>query len=159
MRRSEILVFIPTYNEYENVGKICLQILALRCDLDIMFMDDNSDDGTGAILKKLVKEYPNVHVIFRPRKLGVGSAHLDGIRWAYDQGYKKLITMDCDFTHSPGCLPDLIGRYDDYDMVIGSRYLLRNSLPGWNPLRKFLTHAGHFITKCFLGIKYDATGA
>jgi len=159
MRKSEILVFIPTYNEHENVKKICLQILALGIDLDILFLDDNSKDGTATILKKLTKEHPNVQVVFRAAKLGVGSAHLDGIRWAYNHGYKKLVTMDCDFTHSPSCLPDFISHSDDYDVVVGSRYLLRNSLPDWNQLRKSLTHVGHFITKHFLGIKYDATGA
>jgi dolichol-phosphate mannosyltransferase len=159
MRQSEILVFIPTYNEHENVEKICSQILTLGIGLDILFLDDNSTDGTGTILKKLVKEHPNVRVVFRPGKLGVGSAHLDGIRWAYDYGYKKLITMDCDFTHLPSYLPDFISRSNDYDVVIGSRYLLGNSLPEWNLFRKFLTHAGHFMTKHLLGIKYDATGA
>lgn len=159
MRQSEILVFIPTYNEHENVEKICFQILALGIDLDILFLDDNSTDGTGVILKELAKRHPNVQVIFRAGKLGVGSAHLDGIRWAYDHGYKKLITMDCDFTHSPGYLPDFISSSNDYDIVLGSRYLLRNSLSDWNLLRKFLTHFGHFATKHLLGIKYDATGA
>lgn len=159
MRQSEILVFIPTYNEHENVEKICFQILTLGIDLDILFLDDDSTDGTGVILKELVKKYPNVQVIFRAGKLGVGSAHLDGIRWAYDRGYKKLITMDCDFTHSPSYLPDFISRSNDYDIVIGSRYLLRNSLSDWNLLRKFLTHLGHFMTKHLLGIEYDATGA
>lgn len=159
MKRSELLVFIPTYNECENVKKICSQILALGIDLDILFLDDNSTDGTGAILKSLVKKYSNVQAVFRACKLGVGSAHLDGIRWAYDHGYKKLITMDCDFTHSPSYLPDFISRSNDYDVIVGSRYLLRSSLSDWNLFRKFLTHSGHFITKHLLGMKYDATGA
>lgn len=159
IRRSETLVFIPTYNERENVEKICSQILALGIDLDILFLDDNSTDGTGAILEELVKKHANVQAVFRAGKLGVGSAHLDGIRWAYDHGYKKLVTMDCDFTHSPGYLPDFISHSKDYDLVLGSRYLLKSSLSSWNLLRKFLTHAGHLMTKYFLGMKYDATGA
>lgn len=159
MRRSELLVFIPTYNEHENVEKICSQILALGIDLDILFLDDSSTDGTGALLEELVKKHPNVQVVFRAGKLGVGSAHLDGIRWSYDHGYKKLITMDCDFTHSPSYLPDFISRSNDYDVVVGSRYLLKNSLSDWNLFRKFLTHAGHFMIKNFLGMEYDATGA
>ena len=159
IRRSETLIFIPTYNECENVEKICSQILALGIKLDILFLDDNSTDGTCAILEGLEKKHPNVQVVFRAGKLGVGSAHLDGIRWAYDHGYSKLITMDCDFTHSPSYLPDFISHSNDYDVVVGSRYLLRSSLSGWNPFRKFLTHAGHFMTKYFLAMKYDATGA
>jgi len=158
MNRSRTLVFIPTYNERENVEKICSEILVLGIDLDVLFLDDNSSDGTAAILKKLATKYPNVKVVFRPGKLGVGSAHLDGIRWAYDHGYKKLVTMDCDFTHSPGYLLDFLNRSNDCDVVVGSRYLLGSSLADWNKLRKFLTHAGHFMTKRLLGMKYDATG-
>ncbi len=159
MRRSEALVFIPTYNERENVEKICSSILGLDLDLDILFLDDNSTDGTAALLKGLVKKYSNVQVVFRVGKLGVGSAHLDGIRWAYDQGYKKLVTMDCDFTHSPSYLSDFLNYSNDYDVVVGSRYLLKDSLSDWSMLRRFLTHMGHFMTRYLLGIKYDATGA
>ena len=153
------LVFIPTYNERENVEEICSQILGLGLCLDILFLDDNSTDGTGPILAALEKRHPNIHVVFRARKMGVGSAHLDGIRWAYDHGYEKLITMDCDFTHSPSYLPIFFNYPDEYDVVIGSRYLLRESLSDWNALRKFLTRTGHFMTKHLLGIRYDATGA
>lgn len=156
---KKTLVFIPTYNECENVGEMCSQILASNLGLDILFLDDNSTDGTGAIIKDLTKKHPNVHAVFRPAKLGVGSAHMDGIRWAYDHGYDQLITMDCDFTHSPACIPDFLNYSDKYDVVIGSRYLLKNSLPDWNMLRKFLTYTGHFMTRYILGIKYDATGA
>jgi dolichol-phosphate mannosyltransferase len=159
MRQGEFLVFIPTYNERENVEKICSEILALGLGLDILFLDDNSSDGTASVLQGLAKKYSNVQVVFRAWKMGVGSAHLDGIRWAYDHGYKKLITMDCDFTHSPASLPDFISRSKDYDVVVGSRYLLKNSLPDWNLFRKFLTHVGHFMTRHFLNMKYDATGA
>lgn len=156
---KKALVFIPTYNERENVEEICSQILALELGLDILFLDDNSTDGTGAILRDLSEKHPNVHVVFRAGKMGVGSAHLDGIRWAYDHGYERLITMDCDFTHSPSRLPDFFTHSDKYDVIVGSRYLLKDSLSDWSMFRKFLTHAGHFMTRYLLGIKYDATGA
>ena len=153
------LVFIPTYNERENAEELCSQILALNLGLDILFLDDNSTDGTGEIIKDLVERHPNVYAVFRAGKMGVGSAHLDGIRWAYDHGYEKLVTMDCDFTHSPDCLPRFFTYSDEYDVVVGSRYLLKDSLPDWSIFRKFLTHLGHFMTRYILGIKYDATGA
>ena len=159
MQQGAALVFIPTYNECENVEEICSQILALGLDLDILFLDDNSTDGTGTVLKSLAAKYPNVHVVFRTGKLGVGSAHLDGIRWAYDNGYEKLVTMDCDFTHSPSYLPSFFAYSDKYDVVVGSRYLLKDSLSDWSMFRRFLTHMGHFMTRYLLGIKYDATGA
>ncbi|MBN2452708.1 MAG: glycosyltransferase [Candidatus Omnitrophica bacterium] len=153
------LVFIPTYNEKENVGKICSEIIALGIDLDILFMDDNSPDGTGAVIDELAKKHKNVMALHRPGKMGVGSAHLDGIEFAYDKGYKNIITMDCDFAHSPAILPDLIKISKDYDIVVGSRYIMNNSIEGWSLFRKFMTLTGHFLTKHCLGIKYDATGA
>jgi len=159
MGRNETLVFIPTYNERENVEEICSQILALGLGLDILFLDDNSTDGTGAIIRNLAEKHPNVHLLFRAGKLGVGSAHLDGIRWAYDHGYERLVTMDCDFTHSPSYLPYFLTYSDENDVVIGSRYLLKDSLSDWSIFRRFLTHMGHFMTRYLLGIKYDATGA
>ena len=159
MDRSEILVFIPTYNERENVEKICSEINSIGLGLDILFMDDNSPDGTGAIIDLLTKKYKNVKAMHRPGKMGIGSAHLEGIRLAYDLGYKNLITMDGDFAHSPRCLSKFIESSKDHDIIIGSRYLTKNSLEGWNYLRKFLTLTGHFLTKYCLGIKYDATGA
>ncbi|MDP2946159.1 MAG: glycosyltransferase, partial [bacterium] len=76
MKNNQTLIFIPTYNEKENVEKIYSKITELKLNIDILFLDDNSTDGTGAILKDLVRKHPNVHVVFRAGKLGVGSAHL-----------------------------------------------------------------------------------
>lgn len=135
------------------------QLLALGLDADLLFMDDGSPDGTGEILDRLAAEHPRLTVIHRAGKLGIGSAHLDGIRWAYDHGYDRLITMDCDFTHKPAEVLRLIEYSDGYDVTVGSRYLKENSLPGWNPLRKSLTGLGHFLTKNVLGVAVDATGA
>lgn len=159
MNDSKTLVFIPTYNERENVEKICSEIIGLGLDLDILFMDDNSSDGTGGIIDQLTKRYKFVRVVHRPAKMGIGSAHLDGIELAYTEGYKNLITMDCDFAHSPANLPGLIERSRDCDIVVGSRYITKNSMEGWNLFRKSMTLTGHFLTRYCLGIKYDATGA
>ena len=73
-------------------------------------------------------------------KLGIGSAHLDGISWAYDNGYSTLITMDCDFTHKPETIPEFLQQSDDHDIVIGSRFLHKESLREWNLYRKAFTH-------------------
>ena len=153
------LIFIPTYNERENVENMAGQLLALGLDADLVFMDDGSPDGTGEILDRLANEHPRLSVIHRTGKLGIGSAHLDGIRWAYDHGYDRLVTMDCDFTHTPAEVLRLIRYSEGYDVTIGSRYMQANSLPGWNPLRKSLTAFGHFLTKNVLGVPVDATGA
>lgn len=159
MQNKKKLVFIPTYNEKENVAKICQEILDLNLDLDILFLDDNSPDGTGAIIDDLVNKYPNVFAIHRPQKSGIGSAHIEGITWAYNKEYDVLITMDCDFTHSPNYIPVLIEESQNYDVIVGSRYLKQNSLKDWNLFRRFLTNLAHFLTSFLLKMKFDATGA
>lgn len=156
---NELLIFIPTYNEHENVEQIINQLVALNLDADLLFVDDNSPDGTGHILDLIAKRLSNLNVIHRSGKLGIGSAHIEGLNWAYEHGYKKLVTMDCDFTHSPEYIKQFIENSRDCDLVVGSRYMLHNSLGGWNLYRKVLTNLGHYLTRWFLGMPYDATGA
>ncbi len=156
---GKILVMLPTYNEKDNVKKMCSRIFDTGISLDILFVDDNSPDGTGQILDEISKERPGIFIMHRPGKLGIGTAHQDGIRWAYSHGYTHLVTMDSDFTHSPENIPDLLKYADDYEVVVGSRFLLKNSLDGWNLWRKFMTHTGHLLTRTLLKVPYDATGA
>lgn len=160
-RQAKPLVFIPTYNERENVAPLCADLLALGIDMDILFMDDHSPDGTGEIIEGLARSHKNVMARHRAGKLGVGSAHLDGIRWAYEHHYSELITMDCDFTHPPRYVPEILkaARDGGADVVVGSRYLVPRSLAGWNLMRLLLTRTGHFLTHTLLGISQDATGA
>jgi dolichol-phosphate mannosyltransferase len=155
----EMLVFVPTYNERENVELLYKRILNLNLDIDILFIDDHSPDGTGRILDEMAQKDKNLKVIHRRGKLGIGTAHQEGIRYAYEQGYKTLITMDCDFTHPPELIMDLIKNSHEADIVVGSRYVLDNSLEGWNLYRKSLALLGHFLTKVLLKMPYDATGA
>lgn len=155
---KELLIFIPTYNERENVEAILGQLLALKLQADILFVDDNSPDGTGDLLDQLAIPHPNVMVQHRAGKLGIGSAHMHGIAWAYEQGYTQLVTMDCDFTHSPEYIHQFIKLGDNADVVVGSRYLQQGSLSTWNARRRTLTHLGHWATGFFLGLPYDATG-
>src|SRR5258708_6541903 len=126
--KSKTLVFIPTYNERENVERMHREITALGLGLDILFIDDNSPDGTGQILDMLAHADSHLTVLHRSGKLGIGSAHKEGICWAYAHGYKTLITMDSDFTHPPGYIASLLDHAGDYEVVVGSRYLLPGSL-------------------------------
>ena len=157
--KNKLLILIPTYNEKENVKKILSQILALALPADILFIDDNSPDGTGQLLKEVVKRNNNVFVLHRAGKLGIGSAHVDGINWAYDQGYHRLITMDCDLSHSPEYIGDFLAKAETADIVVGSRYLHKKSLNTWNISRRVLTRLGHFASRIVLRIPYDTTGA
>ena len=159
MNEHKSLIFIPTYNERDNVGKMCRDILGLGLESDLLFMDDNSPDGTGEILDRLSEEPTHVHVVHRSGKLGIGSAHYDGINWAYDKGYKILITMDCDFSHSPSYLSEFIKASSGGDAVVGSRFIQKASLKGWSLFRRAMTNIGHLLTKTFLKMPYDATGA
>lgn len=156
---GKLLIFIPTYNEAENIEAIFKHICALNIQADILFLDDNSPDGTGQIIDRLAAEYSQVHAIHRAGKQGIGSAHAAGIRWAYAHGFQLLLTMDCDFTHSPDRIPDFLAQAHENEIVIGSRYLQVGSLSTWNLLRRALTRVGHLLTKTFLRMPYDATGA
>ncbi len=159
MSKNKTAIFIPTYNERDHAPVICQQLLDLGLAADLLFLDDNSPDGTGDVLDELARKHVNLFVIHRPGKLGVGSAHLDGIAWAYDRGYEQLITLDCDFTHSPADVLKLLEYAPRYDVVVGSRFLARGSLPDWKWYRRILTHCGHFLTRHLLRISQDATGA
>jgi dolichol-phosphate mannosyltransferase len=153
------LIFIPTYQEVDNAPEMCRQLFALGLDADVLFVDDASPDGTGAALEALKAEYPRLIVRHRSGKLGIGTAHREGIEYAYDQGYDVLVTMDCDFTHKPADVPRLLEASQTADIVVGSRFLEANSLPGWNLLRRTLTKLGHFLTHNTLGLPHDASGA
>ena len=122
------LVFVPTYDERENVQPMLEQILRHVPGADVVFMDDNSPDGTGQILDDLATHEPRLKVLHRPGKQGIGGAHIDGIAYAYDHGYEVLVTLDCDFTHSPSDIPMLIAESVGAHLAVGSRYLEADSL-------------------------------
>ena len=157
--KNEFLILIPTYNEISNVERILSQILVLNLPADILFTDDNSPDGTGNKLEQLSEKHQNILIRHRKKKLGIGSAHIDGINFAYDQGYRLLVTMDCDFSHSPREIKEFIRKAEQADIVIGSRFIMKGGLKEWNIIRKFLTHVGHIATQLLLRIPHDATGA
>ena len=159
MPTSNILILIPTYNEQENIEAIYQEIRAQGLSADFLFMDDNSPDGTGELAKAIAQKDPGVFCKHRSGKLGVGSAHLEGIQYAYERGYSVLITMDCDFTHQPEDIPKFLELSKDYDLIIGSRHLQKKSLEGWSIPRKIMTRFGYFLTRRILNIPYDATNA
>lgn len=156
---KKTLVFIPTYNEKDNIEWLFQGLKSLNLPLDILFVDDNSPDGTGKQLDEVAKQDPRVTVIHREGKQGIGSAHKVGIQYAYDKKYDLLITMDADLTHSPKDIPKLLSHVDQFDTVVGSRYMQENSLDGWNVVRKMLTKTGNLLTTWLLGLRQDATGA
>jgi len=158
--KNKILVLIPTYNEFENIGTLIQEIERLRIpDLDILVVDDGSYDGTIDALKRLCLSYDNIFVLERGSKKGIGSAHLDGINWAYQKGYNRLITMDADLTHSPSYFKDLIEASEKYDLVVASRHLLKNSMIGWSLKRKVITSLNHLLVRLILGLRVDTSNS
>jgi dolichol-phosphate mannosyltransferase len=148
-----IQIIVPTYNEAPNLGLMINQLLALPLpDLHILIIDDASQDGTGRIADALCEKNPTqVAVIHRSGKLGLGTAYVTGFRWAIERGADRVIQMDCDFSHSPHYLPGFLSKMDEYDVVIGSRYVPGGKLdPRWSGWRYFLSRWANSIWVRFI---------
>jgi dolichol-phosphate mannosyltransferase len=154
-----ICVIVPTLNEKENVTKLVYKIKQTKIKLDILFIDDDSTDGTQSEIKLIKKRFLNIKYIFRKKKLGIGSAHKDGIRYCYKNNYDLIITMDCDGTHDPKYFRELIKKSKDYDYVITSRFKKNGLIEDWPITRKIITYTRHLMVMVFLGIRLDASGA
>ncbi len=133
-------IIIPTYNEKENIEKLIKAIFDLKIlDLRVLIVDDNSPDKTGDIVDNLKKDYP-VEIIKRSGKLGLGSAYVEGFKYAINRGANIVMEMDADFSHDPNDIPRLIREIEDgFDMSIGSRKIKGGGVVGWNFKRKFMS--------------------
>jgi dolichol-phosphate mannosyltransferase len=159
MSKYDTLIFSPTYNEAKNITFLIEKILELDINADILIIDDSSPDGTASLVKEIMKLNSRISIIQRPGKLGIGSAHLEAITYAYKLGYKNLITMDADFSHNPSDIPKFLLASNNASVVVGTRFLLETSIEDWTFFRKILTRAGHYATRLLLGIPFDASGA
>lgn len=154
--RGEILkafVIIPTYNEKDNVSTLTSAVLAQHPDLQILFVDDNSPDGTGAIIDDLVAQNARVHVLHRSGKLGLGSAYREGFKVALTKGADYLLEMDADFSHDPATLPLFLTAIKENDLVIGSRYLNGVSVVNWPIRRLILSYFASVYTRWVTGLQ------
>jgi dolichol-phosphate mannosyltransferase len=153
------VVIVPTYNEAENLEPLASAILAQDVGLEILVVDDNSPDGTGEIADRLASERPEMHVMHRPGKMGLGTAYVEGFGWAIERGYEYVFEMDCDFSHDPSYLPRFLEEIASADLVIGSRYVPGGSTPGWGLLRRFISRGGNGFARVMLGLRtHDCTG-
>ena len=116
------IVVIPTYDERDNLMELTQRLLGLSVDLDIVFVDDNSPDGTGKLADDLARSFPQVSVIHREGKLGFGSAVIEGFRVALKGEYPWILQMDADLSHDPAAIPALLRAASEHDLVLGSRY-------------------------------------
>ena len=150
---NNVVVIIPTYNESKNIS-ILLDLL-VNLSIDILIVDDNSPDGTARIVQNFSDNHKSINLIERPKKLGLGSAYRDGFKWALEQGYKHCIEMDGDFSHTIVDLQNLIKFKDEFDLVIGSRYIKGGKTEGWSNGRKLLSMTANKAAKILLGTKVN----
>ncbi len=149
----KICIIVPTYNERDNIEELVNRILALPVPANIIVVDDNSPDGTGAVVDRLAQQYPAVSVIHRAGKLGLGSAYIAGFKQGLSDGADRLVTMDADFSHDPAYIPDLVALADDYHITIGSRYVPNGGVQNWGQWRRFLSWGANSFSRSALGLK------
>lgn len=149
-----VAVVIPTYNEKENIPELVDKIFSLKIpNLNIIFVDDNSPDGTGEMIKKMIKKYP-IELIQRPKKLGLGSAYLAGFKKALDMDADYIFEMDADMSHDPKDIEKMLNKaMTGYNMVIGSRKIDGGRIIGWSWWRHFMSNGAMLFSRLVLGLK------
>jgi dolichol-phosphate mannosyltransferase len=156
-----IVVIIPTYDEAENLPRMVSALFGLPLDLELLIVDDNSQDGTGRIADDLAAIHPGrMNVIHRAGKMGLSTAYLQGFSSLYTSNTDLIAQMDCDFSHDPSALVDMANRIETCDLVLGSRYIPGGSTDeGWPMWRKALSAWGNFYSRTILNLPMrDVTG-
>jgi dolichol-phosphate mannosyltransferase len=156
-------LILPTYDEAENIEQVVRaalpQLAITGLEHTILVVDDSSPDGTGAIADRLAAKLPEVRVLHRPAKQGLGRAYLAGFEIALEAGADLILEMDSDFSHDPADLPRLIGAAGDADLVLGSRYVPGGGVENWGALRRALSRGGSWYARRLLGVPVrDLTG-
>ena len=160
--KSDSLVIIPTYNEQENIRNIINAVLNLtEHQFDVLIVDDNSPDGTGAIVDEMITERPErIHILKRPGKQGLGTAYIAGFKWALDNGYEYIIEMDADFSHPVNKLPELQATCasGEAHVSVGSRYISGVNVVNWPMGRMLMSYYASAYVRLVTGMKVkDAT--
>ena len=155
------LVIIPTYNEKGNIENITRKVLSLPGDFHLLIVDDGSPDGTGAIVKTLMQEFPNrLFIIERQGKLGLGTAYIAGFKWAIAKGYDYIFEMDADFSHNPEDLIRLKNACENgADVAIGSRYVKGGNVKNWDMKRVLMSYFASFYVRMILWMNIKDTTA
>ena len=138
---SKNLVIVPTYNERENLPPLAARLLALPVPVDLLVVDDNSPDGTGKVADALAAKHPQIHVLHRAEKDGLGRAYRAGFAWALERDYQFTFEMDGDFSHNPDDVPKLLEATQGADLVLGSRYFNGIRVINW-PLKRLMLSTG-----------------
>ncbi len=154
----KILIIIPTLNEKGNISIILKKIKKFQNQASILFVDDNSKDGSINEIKNYKKKHKNIFLLLRKNKRGVGSAHKDGLKWGYKKGFNYLCTLDCDGTHDPRDIKKMLKIIDSCDLVNTNRFLNKKALTNWKLDRIILTKLRYFLVKIFLKTNLDSSG-
>src|SRR3989339_1984925 len=154
-----ITIIIPTYNEKENITKLIPIVSALLPEADILVVDDNSPDKTYDVVRNMQTFIPNLSLLLRQKKDGLGKAYIEAFQKVLNEGKSEaIIMMDADFSHDPKYLPILIKEAEQADIVIGSRYVRGGGVGGWNTWRRFLSKFGNIYARSIIGFPvFDCT--
>ena len=156
---KKTLVIVPTYNERENLPALVARLLMLSPQVELLVVDDNSPDGTGLLADELASKHPQIHVLHRPGKAGLGRAYIAGFKWALERGYEFILEMDGDFSHDPDDIPRFLAAAADSDLVIGSRYSNGIRVINWPLRRLILSLAAAEYVRVITGMPFtDPTG-
>ncbi|NLG22198.1 MAG: polyprenol monophosphomannose synthase [Actinomycetales bacterium] len=155
---ERVLVLIPTYNEKDSLPGVLARVRESQPRVDVLVLDDNSPDGTGALADRIAAADPQVRVLHRPGKEGLGPAYLAGFAWAREHGYDAVVEMDADGSHQPEQLGRLLGAAEHADVVIGSRWVPGGATHNWPHRRNALSRGANLYTRAALGVPVrDAT--
>ena len=156
---SKALIIIPTYNEIENIGKIIEKIYRYQKEVHILIVDDSSPDGTADLVKNLIEKNSQINLLSRPGKMGLGSAYLEGFKYALENGYNFVFEMDADFSHNPKEIPNFLKAIEDNDLVLGSRYIKGVNVVNWPIGRLLISYYANMYSRVITGLPIrDATG-
>ncbi|TWT58683.1 Undecaprenyl-phosphate mannosyltransferase [Thalassoglobus neptunius] len=153
MMSGSLLVTLCTYNERENLEQLIPEIFEYVPEASILVVDDNSPDGTGEYVDELARENSKIHAIHRSGKLGLGTATVAAFNYGIENKFDLLLNLDADFSHPPRFMPSMIEKTDEYDVVIGSRYVPGGEIVGWGAKRHFMSRGINFYAKAMLGLK------
>ncbi len=153
------IIITPTYNERKNIDELIRQIYESNPNIHILFVDDNSPDGTGEYIRELMEKDKKIFIIQRSGKLGLGTAYCKGFQWALDKDYDRMIQMDADLSHNPADIPRLIEASEENDLVIGSRYISGINVVNWPMRRLILSYLANVYARFVIGLPIkDGTG-
>ena len=156
---SKVLVVIPTYNEADNIKRIIEEVLKQGDQFSVLVVDDASPDGTANLVKEMQKNEQRIALLERSGKLGLGTAYVAGFKYALQHQYDYVFEMDADFSHDPAELKNFLKLFDDYDLIIGSRYVVGVNVVNWPLSRLILSYGANLYTRIITGMPIkDATG-